>query len=100
MGETYPNMVNFGPRDTVPEKFADRLFYQHNPTVTLMRTTIEENARIGEVIATKAMASKGPCSLMLPLQGVSAIDAEGQAFDDPDARGSRFDAVRQRIGRS
>jgi uncharacterized protein (UPF0261 family) len=93
-------MVNFGPRDTVPKKFKDRLFYQHNPTVTLMRTTAEENARIGEEIATKAAASKGPSCLILPLQGVSAIDAEGQAFDAPDARHALFDAIRQSHGQT
>jgi uncharacterized protein (UPF0261 family) len=88
-------MVNFGPRDTVPEKFKDRLFYQHNPTVTLMGTTAEENSRIGEDIGRKVAASTGPATMMLPLRGVSAIDAEGQAFDDPDARAALFDAIRQ-----
>jgi uncharacterized protein (UPF0261 family) len=91
-------MVNFGPRDTVPEKFKDRLFYQHNPTVTLMRTAVEENARIGQEIGRKAAASTGPATIMLPLKGVSAIDAAGQAFDDPDAREALFDAIRSNHG--
>jgi uncharacterized protein (UPF0261 family) len=88
------DMVNFGPRDTVPEKFKDRLFCQHNPTVTLMRTTVEENARIGEDIGRKLAAATGPAVIMLPLNGVSAIDAEGQAFDEPDARNALFEAIR------
>jgi uncharacterized protein (UPF0261 family) len=92
------DMVNFGPRDTVPEKFKDRLFYQHNPTVTLMRTTPEENTRIGEEIARKVAAATGPVTIILPLKGVSAIDAEGQAFDDPDARRALFEAVRRSRG--
>ena len=88
-------MVNFGPRNTVPEKFQDRHFYQHNPTVTLMRTTVEENARIGGDIGRKVAASTGPAAIVLPLKGVSAIDAAGQAFDDPDARRTLFDAIRR-----
>jgi uncharacterized protein (UPF0261 family) len=91
-------MVNFGPRDTVPERFKDRLFYQHNPTLTLMRTTVEENSRIGQEIGRKVAASTGPAAIMLPLQGVSAIDADGQAFDDPVARRALFDGVRQSHG--
>jgi len=93
------DMVNFGPRNTVPEKFKDRLFYQHNPTVTLMRTTVEENSRIGQEIGRKVAASTGPAAIMLPLKGVSAIDAAGQAFDDPAARSALFDAIRDSRGR-
>jgi uncharacterized protein (UPF0261 family) len=88
-------MVNFGPRQTVPEKFKDRLFYQHNATVTLMRTTAEENVRIGQEIGRKVAATDGPAAITLPLKGVSAIDAQGQAFDDPTAREALFDAIRQ-----
>jgi uncharacterized protein (UPF0261 family) len=91
-------MVNFGPRDTVPDEFKDRLFYQHNPTVTLMRTTVEENSRIGKEIGRKVAATTGPATIMLPLKGVSAIDADGQAFDDPAARQVLFDGVRQSHG--
>jgi uncharacterized protein (UPF0261 family) len=92
------DMVNFGPPETVPERFADRQFYQHNPTVTLMRTTVEENARIGEDLARKVAAAKGPAALLLPLGGVSAIDAPGQAFDAPAARVALFDAIRAHHG--
>ena len=71
-------MVNFGPPATVPEKFKDRKFYQHNPTVTLMRTTVEENRKLGEEIGRKAAAAIGQTAIMLPLQGISAIDRTGR----------------------
>jgi uncharacterized protein (UPF0261 family) len=92
------DMVNFGPRDTVPAKFADRKFHVHNASVTLMRTTPEENARLGEEIAKKLAAAKGPTVLMLPLQGVSAIDRPGQPFNDPAARAALYDAIRSQCG--
>lgn len=92
------DMVNFGPPDTVPDRFKKRTFHQHNPTVTLMRTTVAENARIGADIATKVSGSKGPAVILLPLQGVSAIDRTGQSFDDPKARAALFDAVRRNHG--
>lgn len=93
------DMVNFGPPATVPEKFQHRKFYRHNPTITLMRTTPEENAKLGEEIARKAAAATGPTLLLLPLKGVSAIDREGQPFDDPAARSALCDAVRAHHGR-
>jgi uncharacterized protein (UPF0261 family) len=89
------DMVNFGPRNTVPEKFLSRTFYEHNPTVTLMRTTPEENARLGETIARKANASRGPVRIVLPLRGISAIDAPGQPFHDPPATEALFGAIRR-----
>jgi uncharacterized protein (UPF0261 family) len=92
------DMVNFGPPDTVPEKFKGRKFHHHNPTVTLMRTTVEENAQLGAEIGRKVAASTGPAAIILPLLGVSAIDREGQPFDDPAARRALFDAVRGRRG--
>src|SRR5688572_13922023 len=70
------DMVNFGPPETVPEKFRERRFYQHNPTVTLMRTTPEETDQLGKEIAHKASAAKGPTTVLVPLRGVSAIDKE------------------------
>lgn len=88
------DMVNFGPPDTVPAKFAKRQFYQHNPTVTLMRTTPDENRQLGEEICHKATVAKGPTCLMLPLRGVSAIDRAGQPFDDSAARSALFNAIR------
>ncbi len=88
------DMVNFGPRDTVPDKFKDRRFYQHNPTVTLMRTTPEENDKLGKEIAHKASAAKGPTAILLPLRGVSAIDAEGKPFWWPEADRALFESIR------
>ena len=92
------DMVNFGPPDSIPSKFGDRKFYRHNPTVTLMRTTANENTALGEEIGRKASAARGPTAIVLPLQGVSAIDREGQPFDDPEARAALFDSLRLHHG--
>lgn len=92
------DMVNFGPMDTVPEQYRGRNLYKHNPTVTLMRTTKEENIQLGEVISEKLSAAKSPTALMLPLRGVSAIDGEGQPFNDPEADKALFDTLRANIG--
>ena len=89
------DMVNFGAVSSVPEKFKDRLFYEHNATVTLMRTTEEECKALGHIIAEKANRSCGPVSVLLPLQGVSAIDKSGEPFDSPAARNAMFDAIRE-----
>jgi uncharacterized protein (UPF0261 family) len=91
------DMVNFGPRDTVPGEFEGRQFHVHNPQVTLMRTTPEETARIGEIIAGKLNAATGPTALALPLNGVSLIAAEGDDFYDPEADAALFDALRDHI---
>lgn len=91
------DMVNFGPRDTVPAKFNDRLFYQHNANVTLMRTTPEENDRLGKEIAEKASAARGPSAVLVPLKGVSAIDREGQPFWWPEADQALFQSIRNWI---
>jgi uncharacterized protein (UPF0261 family) len=87
------DMVNFGPEATVPEAFSGRRFFVHNPTVTLMRTTAEENAELGRRIAAKLSAATAPTVLLIPRGGVSMLDAEGQAFHDPDADRALFDAV-------
>lgn len=92
------DMVNFGPPDTVPERFRGRKFHQHNPTVTLMRTTVEENTRLGEEIGRKVAASRGPAAILFPLRGVSAIDREGQPFDDPPARQALWQALQAHCG--
>ncbi|HVU88186.1 MAG TPA: Tm-1-like ATP-binding domain-containing protein [Pirellulales bacterium] len=92
------DMVNFHARDTVPERFRDRLLYQHNASVTLMRTTAEENAQIGADIGRKVSAAKGPALVLLPERGVSAIDRTGQPFNDPAARQALFDAIRRTAG--
>lgn len=88
------DMVNFYAPDSVPAKFKGRKFYPHNPVVTLMRTTPEENARIGEDLGRKIAAAKGPKSILLPKKGLSAIDAAGQPFDDPEARQALYTAIR------
>lgn len=88
------DMVNFGGIETVPEKFRDRTIYKHNATVTLMRTTPDECAEIGRRIAEKLNAARGPVVLMLPLRGVSAIDAEGKPFADPEADRVLFETLR------
>lgn len=91
------DMVNFGPPETVPEKFQNRRFYRHNANVTLMRTTPEENDRLGKEIAHKASAARGPTAVLLPLRGVSAIDAEGQPFWWPEADRALFQSLRNWI---
>ena len=88
------DMVNFGARDTVPERFEDRNLYVHNPVVTLMRTTPDECAELGRRIAAKLSAATGPTALFIPKRGVSMIDAEGEPFWDPEADEALFDALR------
>ena len=92
------DMVNFGPPDTVPEQFSDRLFYQHNPTVTLMRTTAEETAELGRIMARKLSEAQGPTTVIIPTQGVSAIDKTGQPFDSPEARTAWIENLKAHIG--
>jgi uncharacterized protein (UPF0261 family) len=92
------DMVNFGPRETVPEQFDGRNIYVHNPTVTLMRTTPEECAELGRRIARKLSAASGPTALFVPLKGVSMIATEGGPFYDPDADEALFAALREGIG--
>jgi uncharacterized protein (UPF0261 family) len=92
------DMVNFGPMDTVPERFRSRNLYVHNPSVTLMRTTPEESAELGRRVATKLSAARGPTALFIPLKGVSMIATEGQPFHDPEADEALFSAVREHLG--
>jgi uncharacterized protein (UPF0261 family) len=94
------DMVNFGPRDTLPPQYESRNIYIHNPQVTLMRTTPEENAKLGEIIAKKLNATTGPTALFVPLKGVSAIDVEGMPFYDPAADLALFEAIRKNLDRS
>jgi uncharacterized protein (UPF0261 family) len=89
------DMVNFGARDAVPEKYKDRKFHIHNAHVSLMRTTADENRAIGTFIVERLNQMGGPVRFLLPLKGVSAIDAEGQSFHDPAADMALFDAIRQ-----
>lgn len=94
------DMVNFGSIDTVPEKFKNRNLYKHNATVTLMRTTAEENVELGRIIAGKLNMSRGKTALFLPLKGVSAIDAEGQPFYGPEEDKALFDSLRLNIDKN
>lgn len=94
------DMVNFGPMESVPARFQHRKFYRHNPQVTLMRTTREENAQFGEWIAKRLNACKGPVRLLVPEQGVSALDAPGMPFHDPAADRALFDALEKNLIRT
>ncbi len=94
------DMVNFGPRDTVPAQFTDRNLFVHNPSVTLMRTTADECAELGRRLATRLNGATGPTALLLPLRGVSAIAVEGGVFHDPAADAALFDAIRETVDRS
>ena len=87
------DMVNFGPVETVPERFLGRNLYVHNPTVTLMRTTPEECAELGRRIGAKLNAAKGPAALFIPRGGISAIATEGAPFHDPAADAALIDAL-------
>ncbi|KAI3340756.1 hypothetical protein F4824DRAFT_452076 [Ustulina deusta] len=92
------DMVNFGPRDTVPEKFRERTFFEHNPSVTLMRTTPEECAELGKRVASRLRTNcvnSDAIEIWLPLKGISAIAVEGQAFYDKEADVALFDAIKR-----
>ena len=94
------DMVNFRAFETVPEKYRKRNLYRHNPQVTLMRTTPDENRRMGEWIAERLNACDGKVRFLIPEKGVSAIDAPGQPFHDPRRPTPRFSRrSRQRSGR-
>jgi len=94
------DMVNFAGRETIPERYRQRLFYEHNPQITLMRTTAEENARMGRWIGEKLNQSRGQVRFLLPEGGVSALDAPGQCFHDPDADAALFDALEQTVNQT
>ena len=94
------DMVNFGAMETVPEKYKNRKLYVHNPQVTLMRTTPEENTLMGEWIGKKLNAMTGPVRFLLPLKGVSMIDAPGQAFYWPEADEALFAALERTVQQS
>ena len=91
------DMVNFGPRETVPPQFEARNLYVHNPTVTLMRTTPEECAELGRTIGRKLSDAKGPTVLFVPLKGVSMIAVEGQVFHDADADAALLAGLRETL---
>ena len=93
------DMANFGAPSTVPEKFRQtkRVFYEWNPSVTLMRTNVEENRQMGEIFAKKANAATGPVAFLIPLRGVSMLDGDGQPFCDREADRAMFDTIKANI---
>ena len=91
------DMVNFGPRATVPERYRDRNLYAHNPQVTLMRTTAGECAQIGRWIGQRLNRMDGPVRFLLPEGGVSQLDAPGEAFHDPVADAALFGAIEETV---
>jgi uncharacterized protein (UPF0261 family) len=91
------DMVNFGPPESVPGKFKGRNFYQHNPQVTLMRTTPEECAQLGKILAEKINLSKGPVTVLWPWRAISVISAPGQKFNDPAADKALFENLKANV---
>ena len=91
------DMVNFGAKESVPEKYKDRQFYVHNANVTLMRTTVEENKHMGKWLANKLNQMKGEVRFLLPLRGVSSLDSEGQVFHNPKADEALFDTLEKNV---
>jgi uncharacterized protein (UPF0261 family) len=93
------DMVNFGSFPTVPDSYKKekRLFYEWNPMVTLMRTNKAENKRLGEILAEKANASKGPTAFVFPLRGLSILDGEGQVFCDWETNEILFQSIEQNL---
>jgi len=91
------DMANFWGIETVPDKYKDRNLYAWNPNVTLMRTNVEENAKMGEMIAAAANASAAPVAVVLPLKGVSMLDSPGGRFWDPEADQACYDAIKQHL---
>ena len=91
------DMVNFFAPETVPAKFSGRMFYKHNPQVTLMRTNADECAQLGKILAEKANASLGPVTVLLPLKAISVISAPGQPFHSPEADDALFGAIRSNL---
>jgi uncharacterized protein (UPF0261 family) len=91
------DMVNFGASDTIPERYRGRKFHIHNPQVTLMRTTPEENERMGRWIGERLNQMDGPVRFFIPEGGVSALDAPGQPFWDPEADAALFRALERTV---
>ena len=91
------DMVNFGPFDTVPDQFKNRNFYKHNPTVTLMRTTVEENEKLGKIIASKLNLAKSETILVIPNGGFSAIDVQTGPFYCPEADKALIDSIKKHL---
>ena len=91
------DMCNFWARPTVPERYKDRTFYEWNPNITLMRTTVEENRRLGEIFAEKLNVAKGPVEVLVPMRGLSEIDLEGKPFHLPEANEAFVESLRAKL---
>ena len=91
------DMANFGGPDTVPAHYRDRQLYEWNPDVTLLRTNVDENRRIGEMIAAAVNEATAPVKVLIPKRGVSMLDSEGERFWDPEADAACFDAIRTNL---
>lgn len=91
------DMVNFGEPASVPEKFKDRLFYPHNPQVTLMRTNAEECSQLGRILADKLNAYTAPVTVLIPRRAISVISAPGQPFHDPEADEALFASLKAHL---
>jgi uncharacterized protein (UPF0261 family) len=91
------DMANFWARETVPEKYQHRNLYEWNPNITLLRTNVEENKSMGEMIAEAANQSTGPVSILIPLKGVSQLDSPGGEFWDPEANNACFRAIKDNL---
>jgi uncharacterized protein (UPF0261 family) len=79
------DVINFGPPNTVPDKYKGRKLYPHSASATLMRTDRDESAELGQIVANKLNAARGPVSVLIPAKGFSALDRENQPFYDPQA---------------
>lgn len=91
------DMANFWGRDTVSKEYRDRLLYEWNPNITLLRTNVEENKQMGEMIASAANRSTGPVAVLIPLMGVSQLDSPGGEFWDPEADDACFQAIKENL---
>ena len=89
------DMVNFGERDTLPKEFEGRAIYQHNPQVTLVRTSAEECDELGRILARKANANGASTAILIPTRAISVISAPGEVFHDPAADAKLFNAIRE-----
>ncbi len=94
------DMVNFGPIDTVPSHFAGRKFYEHNATVTLMRTSVDEMRELGRILGAKLRDATGPTTVLVPLSGVSGLDTPGGLFEDAEADSAMYESLRSTLAGS
>jgi uncharacterized protein (UPF0261 family) len=91
------DMVNFRETASIPERYRMRTFYQHNPQITLMRTSAAECSELGKILASKLNLSVGPVSILFPLRAISVISAPGQPFHDPEADRALLSSLKQSL---